>query len=667
MIVSLLLLIALAASGASLTYLVVRDKPLMWRLAAGNIIGSAIFGMISFVVACFAGFSAATVGVSLLLTLLPLVLMQKNDVRSQAWLDWERAKGKLQGVNATKFLRFVYYAFFFLVFWYFFDRAVFDLKDGLYTGGSNNYGDLPYHLGAIFSFTEINNFPPMNPSWAGAKFSYPFIADLLTANFMKLGGELKAAMFVQNVSWAFSLLVLLESFVAKLTGSKLAGRIAPALLIFSGGLGFVWFAKDLSETTKSFTEFLWHLPKDYTISDNFRWGNSMVVLFITQRSLLLGMPLTIMVLGYLWRVFGCDIESEKVEKGKGEKVSSDATDFFTFAPFPVSPFLVGLLAGMLSLIHLHSLVVLFVVTGFLFAFQPRKWKTWIAFGLGVAVIAVPVLLWSISGSATETSKFFDWHFGWDKKPDDSFVWFWIKNTGILIPMIAAGIWVYLTQRLKINDESDGKKFNLGPLVLFYIPFVFLFILSNVAKLAPWQWDNIKVLIYWFLMSIPLVSLAIAWAWEKSAILKGVAVGCLVALTLAGALDVFRTVSGELKFRVFETDGIKVAEQIKAKTPQKALFLNAPTFNSAVVLSGRQSLMRYTGHLTSHGIDIGSRENDVKQIYQGGAAADALLAKYNIDYVLVSHEERNTMKANEEFFRKFPLAAEAGEYRVYKVK
>lgn len=673
MIVSLILLIALAASGMSLTYLVARDRPLMWRLAAGNIISSAIFGLVSFVIACLLGFNAVTVGIALVVSLVPLVLLQNKDRQKQFKHDWAKAKGKFQGGNSTKFLRFAYYAFFFIVFWYFFDRTIFELKDGIYTGGSQNYGDLPFHLGAIFSFTEINNFPPMNPSWAGAKFSYPFIADLLTACYMKLGGELKAAMFVQNVSWAFSLLVILESFVTKVTGSKLAGRIAPFLLFFSGGLGFVWAFKDMSEHAKGFADFLWHLPKDYTINDNFRWGNSLVVLFMTQRSLLMGMPLSLLVLGYLWRVFTCsesEGESGKVKEVKSEKAASEgAARSFSFSQLEISPFLVGLLAGTLPLIHLHSLVALFVVTAFLFAFQPRKWKTWITFGVGVSVLAIPALAWAMTGSASETSKFFEWHFGWDKKPDDNFVWFWIKNTGILIPMIAAGAWIYYTQNAGAKAEGENaKKPVIGPLLLFYVPFVVLFVISNVAKLAPWQWDNIKVLIYWFLLSIPFVAYAIAWLWEKNPGLKGVAVGCLIVLTLAGGLDVFRTARGEIKnFRVFETDGIRLAEQIKTKTPEKALFLNAPTFNSPVVLSGRQSLMRYTGHLTSHGIDIGTREQDVKQIYQGGGTADILLKKYDIDYVLVTHEERNTMKANEEYFKKFPVAAESGDYRVYKVK
>ena len=103
------------------------------------------------------------------------------------------------------------------------------------------------------------------------------------------------------------------------------------------------------------------------------------------------------------------------------------------------------------------------------------------------------------------------------------------------------------------------------------------------------------------------------------------------------------------------------------TPPKALFLNAPTYNSAVVLSGRRSLMRYSGHLSSYGIDYQPREDEVKRIYEGSALTDGLLAKYGIEYVLVSPEEHANVTVNEGYFRKFPVIAEVGDYRVYKVK
>jgi hypothetical protein len=81
----------------------------------------------------------------------------------------------------------------------------------------------------------------------------------------------------------------------------------------SGGFGFVWLLNDFWGSGKGFFDFLWNLPGDYTISDKFRWGNPLVVLFITQRSFLIGMPLTIIVLQKLWEIF---TDSRKKTKRK---------------------------------------------------------------------------------------------------------------------------------------------------------------------------------------------------------------------------------------------------------------------------------------------------------------------------------------------------------------
>ncbi len=670
MLISILIITLITLGGAGLTYLVNDDERLMWRLAVGNVVGSAVFGLTAFVLALLAGFSALTIVIAIAITLLPILVLQKRERRSKFLQDWAKANGKLQGGNLKRFAGFGYYAFFLILFWLFFGQGMYETAAGIFTGGSNNLGDLPFHLGAILGFTDGNNFPPQNPSFSGARFSYPFIADFLTACFVKLGADVQSAMFVQNVSWAFSLLIILERFSAKLTGSKLAGRIAPALLFFSGGLGFLWFFKDYWEQGKSLWEFLWNLPRDYTISDQFRWGNSMVVLFITQRSLLLGMPITIAVLGFLWKIFTTEetekLESETARRRDAEKRSSVPASLRHRVTASV---LVGLLAGMLPLIHLHSLAVLFVVTGFLFVFRLERWREWIAFGVGVSMIAVLELLWSISGSASETSKFIGWHFGWDKH-DANIVWFWIKNTGVVIPFVIAGLYLIFSPQ-RHRDAEEIKPHDQKPktknLLLFYVPFISLFFVSNAAKLAPWEWDNIKVLIYWYVGSIPLIAYAIAWAWEEKKLMSAYAVFGFMALTLAGGLDVWRTVTGQNKIKVFDADAVTIAEQIKAKTGPNALFLNAPTYNSAVVLSGRRSYMRYIGHLSSHGIDYGPREDEVKRIYEGGGVADIFLKKAEIEYVLISPEERNSLSANEEFFKKYPVVAEAGQYRVYKIK
>ncbi len=675
MFVSLLLILSITFGGLSLTYLFAEDEPLMWRICAGNVVGSAVFALVCFLLACFFGFTTLTISLSLLISLLPLLVFVQKTNRLKLLANWRKAKGKLEGANFKKILRFGYYVFFFVLFYFFFERAMLETPNGIFTGGSQNLGDLPFHLGAIFSFTDGQNFPPENPSYAFAKFSYPFMTDLITAGFVALGAKVRDAMLVQNIILAFSLLVILERWTFKLTGSRLAGKIAPVLLFFSGGLGFLWFAKDFWQQSQSFFNFIWELPRDYTTGEKFSWGNSLVVLFMTQRSLLLGMPLTIIVLQKLWEIF--NVEKWKCENVKKED-STPEPHFFTSSLFHFSTFLIGLLAGTLPLIHVHSLAVLFVVSAFLFFFKLDKWREWTAFGIGVAIIAIPELVWAMSGSATRLTEFVAWNFGWDKKTDN-FVWFWLKNTGAFIPILMFGIYIIFnakTQRREAAKEK-GKKSNFEieqspianrqSLILFYLPFLLCFVVANLIKLAPWEWDNIKVLIYWFVGSIPFVALVLARLWEKDKILKIVAAGCLIILTLSGALDVWRVTSKQINYKVFDKDAVAVAEQIKQKTAPNALFLNAPTYNSAVVLSGRRSLMRYSGHLSSYGIDYGTRENEVKRIYAGDATAEILLRKYGIEYVLISPEEQSNLTVNEEFFRRFPVAAEVGQYRVYQIK
>ncbi len=702
MFISLTIILLITFGGGALTYLfAAEDETLLWRLSVGNIVGSAVFGLVGFLLACVIGLSTTTVYLTLLLTILPLILFKKENIKKEFRRDRQRAKSQFQGSSFKKLFRFLYYILIFIMLWLFFERAMLVNENGIFTGASQNLGDLPFHLGAIFSFTEGNNFPPQNPSYADAKFTYPFIADLITAFFVKLGANVENAMLVQNTFWGFSLVVIFERFVFKLTNNKLAGKIAPLILLFSGGLGFIWFAKDFWEAGKGLFEFLGNLPRDYTIGENFRWGNSLIVLFITQRSLLFGMPLTLIVLTKIWQIFTSakevnypQINTDKHRlktKSKIKNQKSKIPNSF-FLQFSVSSFLIGLLAGTLPLIHAHSLFVLFIVTICLFFFRPDKWREWIAFGVGTTLIAVPALLWITTGSATNLSEFISWHFGWDSRKDN-ILWFWLKNTGIFIPLLIAGI-VWTVFNEKAQSREDAKDFKEGknqrtkdkgqrtkdefksvsPLLYFYVPFFLLFVVSNTVKLAPWEWDNIKVLIYWFLGSIPFVAWALAKLWVNDNFLKTAAIGCLIILTFAGALDVWRVASGAINNQVFDKDAVETARLIKIKTAPDALFLNAPTYNSAVVLSGRRSLMRFGGHLFSHGIDYREREEDLRRIYAGEGSTDILLRKHGIEYVLISPQLRNyaaekdrPFAINEAFFSKFPVISEVGQYKVYNVK
>ncbi len=101
--------------------------------------------------------------------------------------------------------------------------------------------------------------------------------------------------------------------------------------------------------------------------------------------------------------------------------------------------------------------------------------------------------------------------------------------------------------------------------MFYLPFTLCFIVPNLIKFAPWIWDNIKILFYWWIASAPLVALLLARLWEGPIFNRVMAGSLFVMLTLAGGLDVLALVTRQGEYQEFDRDGVTFAEMIKQKT------------------------------------------------------------------------------------------------------
>ena len=314
----------------------------------------------------------------------------------------------------------------------------------------------------------------------------------------------------------------------------------------------------------------------------------------------------------------------------------------------------GVVAGLLPLVHAHSFVVLMLVAGCL-ALLLRGWRGWFIFFGAAFVIAAPQMFWATRQSAARPSSFFEFMFGWDRGTQNP-LWFWFRNTGLFIPLLVAAL-AWRGERPLVPKR----------LLVFYLPFTLLFVICNVAKISPWVWDNIKVLFYWYVASVPLVALLLARLWCMNWPAR---VGCaalVFVLTFAGALDVWRVVSEASEQREFDAGGIAFAEMVRQQTAPRSLVLHAPTYNHPVYLSGRQSLMGYGGHLWSQGVDYAGREAEIKRIYAGAFDAPQLLVKHNVEYAVVGPLERAGLQVNESFFARFQKVGEAGGYRLYKVR
>jgi hypothetical protein len=677
MFVACLLLIIAIIGGTLLTFLFDHTAPRAARLCMGASIGLALMATVGFLLALVLGLGAATIILSAVLLLLPLLLLLNRERRSVILnaLRSPASAARKSSIAGIGYLAF-YLAIAILVAMVF-GRAVFERPDGIYTGVMNNLGDLPLHLQVINSFAQGHNLPPEDPTFAGVRFAYPFLVDFLAAMLVRAGAGVIFAMWLQNMVLAMAFIGLLHYWTILLTRNRLAGVIAPLLVLFNGGLG--WWLLFSDTPVDGFFLQLGNLQHDYTIVPNsiLRWGNSLTTLLVPQRSILFGMPLAITIFCQWWLAISRQEDappaneptatsaleqrnavSTKVSKSRSKRSRKAAAA--VLQPEPPNFYLrrmlaAGLCAGLLPLIHAHTFLAVMAVAACLALIFRSARRNWLYFFAVAIVVFVPEVLWLANTGGVNTRSYLAWQPGWDHGTHNV-IWFWFVNTGLFIPLLVIALF------------WRRGTFKLPPrLVRFYAPFMFCFIVPNLVKVAPWVWDNIKVLFLWYVASAPIVGLLLARWWQQRSLLRWLAPAVLATLVLAGALDVLRVVSEASEYREFDAPGIAAASLISAQASPRALVLHAPIYNSPVFLTGRRSLLGYPGWMWSRGLDYSQRSADIESIYSGEPEADALLRKYNVDYVLVGPLELAAFKVNEQFWSKYRRVSPAGAYRVYQIR
>jgi hypothetical protein len=664
MIASLLLALLVTSSGTLATYLYDENASFGARLCGGAALGLAALGLVSFVVASFIGLSGMAILFSAAICCSPLSLLTDSAISKRLKQDLAGTSSftrRLVRLDAAAIGYFLFYVVTAIVLWKVFSRAVIEDSTGLSTGLLNNFGDLPFHLSVITSFAFGNNFPPEDPTYAGIRFTYPFISDFVSAVFVRCGANLRESMFVENIILGVAFIGLIHRWALVMLRDKLAAIITPLIVILNGGFGWTLLFEKAGTNEGGLWGVLMDLPPSFTVipETTWRWGNAVSALLVPQRGFLMGLPLATIVFTQWWLATsdksqppGTVVTAKKARARERQRV--EETQPARFSLNTRRMIAAGVAAGLLPLVHAHSFVVVMAMAACLALIQTR-WREWFVFFVVASTTAMPQLLWSTIHSAVDAGSFFAWELGWDRGQENP-IWFWFKNTGIFIPLIFAAV----------LSKRDGYVVPRR-LLLFYLPFTLCFIVPNVLKMAPWIWDNIKVLYYWWLASAPLVALLLAKLWREGRIRRVIAVLLFVCVTLAGALDVAGIAMRSVKYEVFDAAGLRFAEFVKQQTAPRSLIIHAPVHNTPVFLTGRRSLMGYPGHIWTHGLEFVQRESEVKRIYLGGPGAEQLIRNYGIDYAVVGPQEKIVTQVNDLFFSRFEKVGEVGEYKLYKIR
>src|SRR6267143_5444274 len=208
MILALALALVVTVAGALATYIYDEGASLGARLCTGACIGLASFALIGFVVASLFGLTPFSIALATLATAVPFGFLLDPDYREQVQADVAAASRKIRHAvyypDAAGIGYFAYYAVAAVFFWLIFARAMIERPEGIYTGVLNNFGDLPFHLSVITGFAYGQNFPPEDPTFAGVRFTYPFLTDFISAIFVRCGADLHDSMFIENFLLAVS-------------------------------------------------------------------------------------------------------------------------------------------------------------------------------------------------------------------------------------------------------------------------------------------------------------------------------------------------------------------------------------------------------------------------------------------------------------------------------
>jgi hypothetical protein len=351
------------------------------------------------------------------------------------------------------------------------------------------------------------------------------------------------------------------------------------------------------------------------------WKSFFLAIWIPQRGFLYAIPVGIFIFYRLRQVF---LERAVLSK------------FEVFA--------YGFLWASLAFFHLHSFFILTIILGSFFlaaTFQERKLQK------SNLQILVPPFILGIFFVLRSTNFF---HM-------ESFLHFrslWTYSGGgpiaALEYLTKNFYWLLFFLPLALFGNTQNRKE-----IYFY---VFLFFAFCIVILAPWEWDNIKILIWPYLA----LSFMVSQTLNRYNIEKAIWV---IVIFVPGISFLSQSLQIQKKVSLFSKEELNTyGDFLQAASPD-ARFLASPDYSSPVLYYGHKLFMGYDGHLWSHGIPYGKREKEVRDFYTLGNFAHTYTKDEKLDFLILSKRERQKYgNIDLPWRREFPLVYQNDTLEIY---
>jgi len=659
--------VACVVAGFGLTYLAGIPLNLEERVAFGAVLGAAAVAASSFVLSSVVqDVNAVTVLLGLgivILIAVGVIAPQMDQVRAdfadarKRWLTPLRSPGHPWPLAVVVLVCGAWTV-------HFLHQAYVYTPGGLFAGYVNIWGDWAAHLSFAGSFAYAHNLPPAYPIDPGHHLGYPFMIDFFAANLVPLGSRLTSALVMTSGLLGLAFPAVLYLAAQRFAGGRAAAAIAVFVFVLSGGLGFYFLLGDIRHSGLA---ALVHLPREYSLNRdlNYQWLNPVLAYLVPQRSTLFGFSLALILLLVLWlAVRGVHAEPHTPTSGSAGTPPA-SREGAGWQPYVFA----GVVAGVMPAYHVHAFGTVVALSVFWALFNRRI--QWLAFFIPALVIGVPILAWmwpaantsvcgtspSLHGYCFEVGwlSYLDWQHTSAIWAVPDFVWFWIRNTSLFIPLLIAA-------HVLRSWIPTG-------LTKWFAPMWLWFLVPNVIVLQPWDWDNTKFFMFWALLGSILVGGVLARLFQRGPGSAIVAALLMILLGLSGALDLARASDfGVSAVQFTDANGIQVADWVRQHTDAKAEFAVADEHNSPIpTLGGRRVMIGYPGWLWTYGLpDYVQKGQDLKRILGGDPSTPDLVRRYGVDYVMIGPQEIPRGASRAYWDTHGTLVYDNGEYAVYKV-
>lgn len=423
-------------------------------------------------------------------------------------------------------------------------------KDGeIYTlNQRHNYSDLSLHLSYIANFLNGTRFWPENPVLTGEPLTYHIGMDLFTALWAKLGFSLYQVLPV--IGLAGGLLTMCALY--------LWGRgFAVAGFLFAGGMaGFLFF------TTGSFEDY----------QADVAWKSLPLTLLVPQRGYLFGFPAGLLLL-WSWR-----------------------RRFLKNGEPPLPSWIEGFIWGSLPLFHINTFAFLSLIF-FIWAVFSKRIKE--AMGVYYAAVLPAAFFILILTDKFDLPASLLWISPFWMADDQNPLFFLLINFGLFLPCF-----LFALSRALLDKSRE--------FILMCLPSFVLFTFFLFVMVMPHPWDNIKYLVWCYLLALPAIDHYVISPsrWYLRAAL------CLL-LFLSGFVSLFGSMKAEMRGASFaDTEELDYVCGMLEDVPQKERIAAAQVFNHPVLFCGHMIVAGWKGHLWSHGHETAPIEHKLNRVLQG---------------------------------------------------